>query len=70
MVSNLPVETERRGEYVIWNMREWDGDDEVLGDLEERWVEIHTDSSIEGSVVVLNDDLRLDSGFQEHIETR
>jgi trans-2-enoyl-CoA reductase len=69
-MNEIPVEAESRGDYVVWDMRDWTGDEEVLADIETAWLEEHSDSTVESSVVLLNDDIELGPDFQTHISER
>jgi len=67
MPRELPVSYEERDNYLFWDMTPWKGDFEILADIENRWKEVTSEAGFDGSVIVLNDELRLGPDFQDYI---
>lgn len=67
--NSMPVQisVQQRGETVLTDMTGWNGDIDVMADIEDQWYEIASRPDVTGSVTVFSDDVSLSSDVQDHI---
>lgn len=65
--DSTPVEVEERDDYIIADFSEWDGNREIISDVEEVWAEAVSPEHISGTVNIYNSDMDLSGEFQDYI---
>lgn len=66
-IKGLPVNSDDRGEYVVWDLREWDGDVETMNRINEAWVEVHSPDEKVGTISVFPDHVVIGGQVQDFI---
>lgn len=66
-IAELPVQVEDRDSYVVWDLREWEGDIETMEAINEAWVEVHEPAAKQATVSVFPSDVVVDEEKQSFI---
>lgn len=61
------ISVQQRGETVFTDMTGWNGDLEVMADIEDRWYDVASRPDVTGAVTVFSDEISLSSEVQNHI---
>lgn len=64
---DLPVTCDDRGDYCVWDLRDWAGDVDTLDEINEAWVEAHSPAPKVGTVSVFPDHVIVDGEIQDFI---
>lgn len=65
--EELPIKTDDRGPYVVWDLRSWDGDVETMEKINEAWMDAHSPPAKVGTIPVLPDDVVVHGEIQSFI---
>lgn len=68
-LNELPVNADDRGSYVVWDLRDWDGDLDTMERINEAWVETHQPDSKQATISVFPSDVVVDDKKQEFISS-
>lgn len=66
-VADVPVEYEDHGAFVVWDLREWNGDVETMEAINEAWVEVHEPPEKVGTISVFPEDVIVGGELQSFI---
>ena len=66
-VQDVPVSYDDHGEFVVWDITEWDGDVETLEAINEAWLEVHEPSQKVGTITVFPEEVIIDGELQGFI---
>jgi hypothetical protein len=66
-VTELPVEPTEYDKFYLWDLREWGGDMEVFEQINEAWMDYHSEPAKIGTVSVLPDHVVADGELQDFI---
>ncbi|MFC7070444.1 hypothetical protein [Halobaculum lipolyticum] len=69
MAANTPFDYSRHehDSVLVYDLSEWDGDTDTVGDLEDQWAADARQSHISGTVTVFGPDVSLGRETQEHL---
>jgi hypothetical protein len=65
--DGLPIQADDHGAYVVWDIREWDGDVDTLEAINEAWVETHRPPAKTGTISVFPGHVVVDGEAQDFI---
>ncbi|MEZ3115576.1 hypothetical protein RYH80_06555 [Halobaculum sp. MBLA0147] len=65
--TDVPVEYEDHGAFVVWDLCEWDGDVETMEAINEAWMEVHDPPEKVGTISVFPEDVIVDGELQSFI---
>ena len=65
--EELPIQSDDRGSYVVWDLRSWGGDVETMKDINEAWMAVHDPPAKVGTIPVLPDDVVVHGEIQSFI---
>ena len=66
-INQLPVEPTEYDKFYVWDFREWDGDIDVLEQINEAWMDYHSEPAKIGTISVLPDHVIADGELQDFI---
>lgn len=66
-VADLPVEPTEHNEFYVWDMSDWDGDLDTFEQINEAWMELHSEPEKVGTISVLPDHVVADGELQDFI---
>ena len=66
-VSELPVEPTEYKKFYIWDMSEWDGDLDVFEQINEAWMDHHSEPAKIGTISVLPDHVVANGELQDFV---
>jgi hypothetical protein len=66
-VTELPVEPTEHDKFYVWDMCEWDGDLDVFKQINDAWMEYHSEPAKIGTISVLPDHVIADGELQDFI---
>ncbi|MFB6177232.1 MAG: hypothetical protein ABEI99_08850 [Halobaculum sp.] len=66
-VQDVPVSYDDHGEFVVWDITDWDGDVETLEAINEAWLEVHEPSRKVGTITVFPEEVIIDGELQGFI---
>jgi len=64
---DLPVNDEDHGQFVVWNLREWDGDLDEFKEINDAWVTKHQPPEKVGTISVFPDHVVVGDELQDFI---
>jgi hypothetical protein len=65
--QHLPVNADDHGEFVVWDIRDWEGDAETMDEINQAWVAVHEPEQYVGTISVFPEDIIIHGDIEEII---